>query len=147
MQSAASRSPIILGGTTYDVSPLTDEAHDSLNEWVRSTLAVKHASLITALTGDDKRVAVEASLKMLSSVTFMSPEGIKLMGTQEGVARMLWEGIRRNHSDVSFEKIKKELVSPEQIRAATAKFEEQNLQKVGPTNPKARSLRRKKSTR
>lgn len=129
------------------MSPLTDEAHESLNEWVRQVLAKKHASLIETLKGEAQRIAIESSLKMLSNASFMSADGIKLMGTQEGVARMLWEGIRRNHPDVTYEKIKSQLITPGQIRAATAKFEEQNLQKAGPTNPKASSLRRKKSTR
>lgn len=141
-----------LGDKTFEVSPLNDASRDALDEWVRSKFVERVSPIINSLTSEkDKAIALDRAYDKALSLTWMSGEGAKLMGTVEGVARMLYEGVRQNHPDLTYEALCELLFDPENIRKANAIFRELNVRRGAkqepPKKPKSKSpLPRKKST-
>lgn len=118
------RSPVQIGSVTYDASPLSDEAKDALDEWVRMKYRQRIAPMIEELSGAAQQAMIREVLNELPTLTFVSHKGAKFMGTVEGMARLLYEMIRPNHKDVKYETLCKDMVDPENIIRAKDKFRE-----------------------
>lgn len=143
--SSLTRHPITIGDKTYDMSPLDDAAHDSLDEWVRSKYVERNVGYLEKLQDKDKALAFKVAYDQAASLSWMSPFGARLMGTVEGVARLLYEGIRKNHPDITFEQLKKEMLDPDNIAKANAAFRHLNMPDKKGVKTK-RASRKRKST-
>lgn len=118
------RSPVTIGDTTYDASPLTDEAKDALDEWVRMKYRERVAPMLNELDGNALVVMTREVLSELPTLSFMSQRGSKYIGTVEGMARLFYEMIRPNHPDVKYETLCKDMLNPEHVNRAKEKFRE-----------------------
>lgn len=152
MVASSVRHPITIGGKTYEVSPINDEGREALDEWVRAKFIERAAPMISKMSSDaDKDRALRIAYSQAFSLTWLSGEGARLIATVDGVAKMLYEGIRPNHPDVSFEQIRAELFDPDNIRKATHVFDELNTNRVkrtegGDESKKGKSRSRKKKS-
>ena len=109
---------------TYDASPLSDSGRDAMDEWVREKYRERMAPMLNMLTGDALLAAMNTMMKTLPTLSFVSEEGAKFVGTVDGMARLVYEMIRPNHPDVSYDVLRGEMTSPEHIRRANSKFRE-----------------------
>lgn len=139
MVASGLRHPITIGGRTYEVSPLDDDSHLSLDEWVRAQYINRNVKLLAALPQADKELALRVAYSEAATISWMSGFGARLMGTIEGVAQLLYEGVRKNHPDVTPQMLKKDLMSPENIAKANAAFKHLN----DPDPPKKGAQRKK----
>lgn len=121
--SSTVRHPLQIGDKTYDVSPLTDEARENLDEWVRSKFVERASKLIEQMrTDSDKELGFKVAFRQAASLSWLSGEGAKMIATVDGMARMLYEGIRPNHPEVEYEALRKECFDPSIIMRVNATF-------------------------
>lgn len=142
----------------YFCSPLTDDSHDALNAYVRSILMDRQAELINRLKTDaQQRVAITGALQQTSTVEWMKGAGLQIMGTLDGVLRLLYEGCRVNDQALEYMSFKQDILNAyndhaEAARIARVAFEATNPKVQGAsavpaTNAKTRSRsQRKKPT-
>jgi hypothetical protein len=151
MVASSVRHPIVIGDKTYDVSPLSDEGREAMDEWVRAKFVERITPIIDALKNrQDREAALDRAFTRAFEITWMSEEGSKLIGTVEGVAKLLYEGIRPNHPDVTFDELKQQMFSAENVDKANAIFRELNIRRNKEAKPdpgkKPSRSPRKKST-
>lgn len=131
MVASTVKHPITLGDKTYDVSPINDVGREALDEWVRAQYVARVTPLIDKLKSEaDKILAIDRAFEKAASLTWMSGEGAAMMATVDGVARLLFEGIRVNHPDVSIQEFRSELFDPANIMKANAIFRELNTNRL-----------------
>lgn len=130
MTHSTTRYPITLGDKSYEVSPINDVAHDSLDNWIREEYLQHAAALIAKLPQADKEIALRVAYSTALTMSWLSGEGARLVGTMRGIARVLWEGIRINHPDVPYEEILRHIQNPEIISNANKVFNALNTRKV-----------------
>jgi len=143
--------PIKLDGRVLDVSPLTDRDISELDAYV------KHVHIQTAIDASlnqPDRIAdkiISAAVQQASSITFMSAEGAAIIRSTDGVARILWHGLRHRHPDLTFEDVRKLIFNPRAISEANRVFNELNVKPLNEVAAKGKALgaalsRKKKST-
>ncbi len=120
--------PIRLNGTLYNVSPLDDKDTSELDQYVRFI----HMETATAAAEKaDVRVAqmiVAAAVGQASALSFMSPQGAAIIKSVDGIARILWHGLKHNHPDLTHEQVRALMFnSHENRKEANRVFEELNV--------------------
>jgi hypothetical protein len=143
--------PIKLGDKLFDVSPLSDKDIAELDAYVRH---VHIQTAIDAAKGQDDRIAdkvINFAVMQASAITFMSPQGAAIIKSQDGVARILWHGLKHKHPDLTHEQVRALMYDPLTIREANRVFKELNVEPLAEVAAKGKALEaarlhRKKST-
>lgn len=120
--SASHRSPLRIGDRVYDASPLSDDGRDAMDAWVREKYTERLAPVLNSLSGAALVEATSQMLRLMPTLTFVSREGSKFVGTIEGMTKLVYEMIRPNHPDVTYEQLLRDMGNPENIRKANEKF-------------------------
>lgn len=145
MAASGIRHPVKLGDKTYFATALTDASLQSLDMWIRSKYVERAIELIKRAPPEDKETAYRVATQEAASLGWKSGFGQQLMGTVEGVAQLLWEGVRENHPDVTVEELRKFLMDGEAVHEANNAFRALNMKEKEPTKGKAQTLKRSRS--
>lgn len=143
----AAPAEVPLGTITLFMSPLNDLDMAELDEWVRAQY------VRNALAGvkDAERETWERVMKLAMGealrLTWTHPPGNALMVTPEGIVRLAWQGCKRNMPDLTYEKLRAELLDPRNIAVFRERFAQHNGVPQGGPPGKGRPLAKKKSTR
>jgi hypothetical protein len=124
---AAASYPIKLNDVIYNVAPLDDVDIVELDNYVRQVHIETAATSAVNLPAAVQDRILSIAVKQASGLSAMSPEGAMILRNTAGVARMLWQGIKRNHPDVTYEKIRSLITSKESIAEANRVFHELNV--------------------
>ena len=150
MSETAAAYPIRLGGVDYLVSPLSDKDLAELDNYVRAThirVAVESTKSFDAATQAQLR---GYAIEQASSITFASEQGAKIMRSLEGIARMLWQGIKHNNPNITVEQVQSYLLDSDARSEANRIFRELNvkpLQEVAAAGKALAESQRRKSTK
>lgn len=123
---------------TYDLSmaPLTDADISELDSWLRSQfIRMVRNSLEESMSDRDKELELAGARRQAAGLMFVTGDGARAMASVDGMARVVWQGIRKNHPEITLEKLRKLLFSPENMEAANDSWEEANLP-ASPTKKK-----------
>lgn len=146
----AASYPIDLGGVLYNVAPLDDVDLGELDNYVRHVHIETAAKSVEKLPPRQQDQILSIAVRQASSLCAMSPEGALILKNTAGVARMLWQGIKKNHPDVTYEFVRKHMISPAAIAKANQVFHMLNvkpLEEVAALNAgKVASRRRVKTS-
>ena len=95
---AGAPADVVIGGVTYLMSPLRDLDLGELDRWVQRKILD-----VVELSTDDKvrRLGIE----MAAVATWAGKYGYALAQTNDGLARYMWVGIRRNHPTLELSKV------------------------------------------
>ena len=145
MAASGIRHPVKLGDKTYFATALTDASLQSLDMWIRSKYVERAIELIKKAPPEDKEIAYRVATQEASSLGWKTGFGQQLMGTIEGVAQLLWEGVRENHPDVTVEELRKLLMDGDAVREANSAFRTLNMKEKEPTKGKAQTPKRSRS--
>lgn len=145
-------APIKLAGKLYNVAPLSDKDIAELDAYVRH---VHIQTAIDAAKGQDAAIVdrlIAAAVQQASSITFMSPQGAAIIKSQDGVARILWHGLKHNHPELTHEQTRALMYDPMSLREANRVFKELNVEPLNEVAAKGKALaaarsRKKRSTR
>lgn len=131
----AASTPLKLGDNEYLMAPLTDMDISELDEWVQSrVMEVARRALVYATTPTEREEMIRVALKTASSMTWMSGEGSKMMSTVDGLTRLVWQSLKKNHPAVTFLELRKQMIDPINVLMFNTMFRKMNqtFEKRGP---------------
>jgi hypothetical protein len=151
----AASFPITLAGKEYRLSPLSDRDNSELTNWLRASfIQMARDSLPGNATQQERDETLAVAMREARGISWFSREGAKVMRSLEGVARVVWQSLRKEHPELTPEQVREMLVDERTIDHALAVWREINVgnavkETTQPGSPKAasRRLRRKRSTR
>ena len=121
---------IVLGGVTYRMRPLGDADISALDQWLKSrVIRIACESLPENASEADRRLTMESAISFASSVTWMSGHGAKMLATIDGMAQIVWQGVRYHHPEVTPEEIRSKLLDPQTLDDARQAFEAANFRR------------------
>lgn len=121
-QVTAAPFPITMGGKTYNMSPLTDKDIDEIDNWLKATYLQTARLGLVGLTPSEREELLGIALDKARALTFTSRDGAKIASTIEGTTRVLWQGLKKNHPEISYDEFKADIfklknTSPAQLAA------------------------------
>lgn len=136
-QVTAAPFPVTFAGTTYLMSPLTDKDSDEINNWLRASyIAMARESLTPGMSKSEREEILGIAMDRARRLSFIEGEGSKLVSTLEGFIRVVYQGLKKNHPDLVWEKFKADVFDlknknaddlSRDVDAATKIFEEINI--------------------
>ena len=125
---STTKHPVVVGDRTYQVSPLSDEARDALDEWVRRKFVDGSMDIVNAIEDEQTRDrAIDRLMANAMGVTWASPKGAELMATPDGQAYLFFVACQQNHPELTFEELKEHFFNPETVVRCNAVFRELNI--------------------
>ena len=105
------------------MSPLSLDDRADFDRWLQAgVMRSVHASLTPSMSPDERREWIEAGIRQAQSVNMYSREGMSRATTEEGIAYLLWLGIRHHHEEVKPDDIRK-LLNDQAIENAMATWD------------------------
>lgn len=139
----------MLGGVEYRMSPLTDRDISELDEWIQTEhIRLARASLGPECTQAERDETLGIAMRQARTLSWMSPEGAAIMGTVDGVARVIFQGLRENHPElvekkVPHARVRQLLLDPRTVEYAMTVWNKINLEGIKKGPPQRRSAPRK----
>lgn len=133
----------------FIVEPLSDVDISELDEWVRARI-VKTArdSLDSTLSPAERIETLEVAMRLAQGESMLSAQGARILGTVDGMARLMWQTIRHRHPNLELETLRGYMFDPRNVEAATVLFRELNSEWTEQLkNRKAPTTRGKKNRR
>lgn len=117
---------------TLTMRSLDDESLVAMDEWVRSR-AMKTAlsSIDSFAPGPARQSYIDQAIRTASSFTWMSGEGAKIMGSIEGVAKMMHESVKQDHPDLTIDRVRRMFFDSRNITRFNAHFKRLNSMRSG----------------
>lgn len=152
MITAASYPLDLADGTTYQFSPLTDKDIDEIDGWLQARV-IENArrSLTPDMTQAERDELQSLAIRESLSVSLISPQGARMLATVQGMTRLVWQSVKRNHPGVTEDQIRAHMLSPENIQRANAAFSKVNnsgskteTQRAGPKKGQRRKPARRR---
>lgn len=121
--ATAAPTPIKVGDQTFLMSPMTDEDHGIMDQWIRSRhVRIARETLPENAPDDQKDRTERIALAQASTMSFMSGAGLLLMEQPEPMSMLFWCCIRHNHPDVTPETIRGLFADPKNYNALLAEW-------------------------
>lgn len=129
-QASGAPIEITLGDKSYRMSPLTRRDIEELDNYVRATvMTTARASLPQDASEEQKKLTEETALRTAMSMSWMTGEGARLMSSLTGWSRILWQGLRYNHPELTPDSIAALLLDPTNLEQAQKRW---HLLNIGP---------------
>jgi len=124
--------PVTIDGVEYRFSTLSDRDLCELDEWVRSQyLRVAQSTLPQDPAARDAYFAVIT--KQAMKLSWFSGEGLAHTASLEGIARLMFQSVKKLHPDFTFEKAKNIVRDAGHVREVNMGFKRANMR---PSNTK-----------
>lgn len=105
------------------MSPMTDQDISEMDAWIQARMIRNaRASLDPNLSEKEREETMRVAMSTALTLTWMSGIGAKMIGTVDGLARLVWQAIHRNHPDKTVEDIRRLLLTKENIEEANRAF-------------------------
>ncbi len=132
---------ITLGKKEYRVSPLRDADYGEYEVWVQDRFVSVAKRTTKDLEPEERDSILKDAVSKAGAMTISSPEALRLMGSVEGAAMLMYLSIRRRHPDITYDEMVKLLTDPENLEYAMEKYDTL----MGPEKtPKKGGLRKKR---
>lgn len=123
-QAAGSPVEVTLADQTYRMSPLRDVDYGEFDRWMQVRLIqTARQSLTPDMSEQERQDTMDAAMRQASLLTIASTHGARVASSLDGVAMLLWLGVRQNHPEVTREKIRSQLADPRTVSAAMDSFD------------------------
>lgn len=140
MSLDAHGAPISLGGKLYTVAPLTDKDISELDEYIRHVHVTTAVKATQGLSQEIQDRALEIAISQASELSFMSPRGASIIRSLDGVARILWQGLKHNHPDLSYEEVRATFTDRSLVKEANRVFTKLNVEPLQEVAAKGKAL-------
>lgn len=116
------------------MSRLTDRDISELDEWLKAKfIEMARSSLTPGLSSAEREETLGVAMRIAMSMTWMSGQGARIIGTIDGISRLLYQSIKARHPDMTYERTRSFIADPRHMEANIAKvndaFEELNIGK------------------
>lgn len=152
-QATAAARPVTIKGRELRMSPLNDRDQAELDQWLQQRhIANARRSLRDSdATPAERDEILSIALRQSMSITLASQEGVTMLATPEGIARLVWQSCRREHPDLTFEELRSLAMSDEESLEAMQSFQKLNIKERAVRPPKGaadpRQRRRQQANR
>ena len=120
-------TPFVLNGVEYWLSPLTDKDMVELDEFLQfHVINLARKTLAPNATEAEKERAETIALKMAVGLSWMSGEGAKIIGTKEGMTRLVWFSLRKRNPELKLETVREHIFNPAAISSFNTSFRRVN---------------------
>lgn len=155
--AAATAAPveITLGGKKYRLSPLSWRDYDEFDVWMREEALKQLASTaVISLPDDDRRALHRYITNQAGKLSLTTPpthdleamETIhRIVTSVHGASRLVWLGVRHNHSDIQVEEIENLFADAGIFASVMSQFERINDDGKKNSKKKTTKKRRRKS--
>ncbi len=122
-------TPLHLGGVEYRLSPCTDEDIEELDNWLRSSvIRMAHDSLTEGMSQAERREILDVAMDKARELSWVSGDGAKAMASLDGISRVVWQGLRHNHPELTHADVRKLIVDKRTIEYAMNVWRMLNLE-------------------
>jgi len=137
--TAAPTSIKFTDGNTYLFRPLTDKDFDTLDEWLQSRYVENGMKAIPAEWPEEKQNAVINSIVRASlMITFLTPGGLELLGTLQGMTFVSWLSLRKEHPHLTLDLVRELLIQKQNLQLVNEAFRKVNAVPANPHRAKVR---------
>lgn len=159
--ASAAPSTIKIGGEVYTISPLGLDDWGEHDQWMRSVYkeSVLHDPELKRLSDADRQAIQAHTFDMAEQIHFFalpldpSPAARisrSIADSLDGIARLLWMGIHKEHPDLTVEQVRDGLGDRQTVDELMKQFDVLNFGEVPAkkkTPPKRKTQPRKRSSR
>lgn len=126
-QMSAASFPLVLEGREFLMRPLTDRDIDELTNWLQAEIiATARRSLSPEMDADERQELLGSAVAFAATLTYGEPKSKPYVGTVKGVARMLYQGLRK--TNITFDEFRSLLKTKDAIDAAMLVWTKLNVQ-------------------
>jgi len=104
------------------MSPLTDNDMAELDHWLRVHVLRLVRESVSDAPDTEREAIMRTAMDHVLGLTWTSPEGARILTTLDGLARVLWQGIRHNHPTITVDEIRGAIVDPRTLEDAMDGF-------------------------
>jgi len=131
---AAIRDVVLADGKTYRMSPLDLKAWGEIDLWLEGYIKQRAARVYADAPAAIKDEGLRVAFARANKVSFANVDGMMLLTTPEGTARVLWHALRKEYPSLTIDEVKG-LWTDEVGREIERRLEEAN-RLVDPTGAK-----------
>lgn len=141
-EATAAPREVKIGGRKFRMSPLRDRDYGEFEAWVqdRSIDLVKRN--LNGLNEVDRQRQLDRAFDAAAQIGIHSDEALAAMCTIDGVSKLVWMGLRREHPDVTEDEVTSLLTSPEHVKQALDEVDRVNHMRAGRSQKKVQQRRR-----
>ncbi len=100
-EATAASVPFDMGSVEYQLSPLTDRDISELDNWLRARMVrAARESLPDDATPEQRQETIGAAVVATAGVCLLSDLCASVMATPDGLARVIWQSVKRNHPGI-----------------------------------------------
>jgi hypothetical protein len=123
-QLTAATVPVIIGAFEYQASPLTDRDNDELDNWLKHHIVNTARELMKGETDPIfRREFIEIAQERSLLASFQSYIGVQVFGTPIGLARMVWQLIKKSHPKVTHQELVSQMRDDKNIERVMEVFQ------------------------
>lgn len=129
-QVTAAPYPVMVNGAEFRMSPLRDVDIDELTNWVRSyIMSEARKSLAGIIDPDTRQETLQAALAISTTIAYGQPAANKYLMTRDGMLRVFYQSVRRNHRNLTYDQFVANFKSGEDVMEFFRVWEEINVPK------------------
>jgi hypothetical protein len=126
---------------TFFASDFSDRDVTELDEWVRTQyIRTARQSLTPDMDEADRKETIGIALEAAAGLTWTSPRGIRMVNTPAGWTQITWRFLRRNHPEITIDRVQSLLLNPQNRQEA-----EQVLERINESNNEVATASQKKT--
>lgn len=135
---------------TFLMSPLSDKDLSELTEWVQERYLQTARKSAKNEPREERDRIEQLALATACTLAWTSGIGARMIASPDGMARLIWHGVRKNHPEITVEELRSYMFSAENIRESNRIFRKANdlpesNAKGGPTSKKSRQADKQRS--
>lgn len=105
-EATAAPVPFDMGSVEFQLSPLTDRDISELDNWLRARMVrAARESLPDDATPEQRQETIGAAVVATAGVCLLSDLCASVMATPDGLARVIWQSVKRNHPGLTPEDV------------------------------------------
>lgn len=139
-QATAAAHTVKIGDQTFRMTPLQDRDYGEFEAWVQDKYISLFKRNLDGLSDDERQRQLDRAFDRAAEIGIHSDEAMNAMCTIDGVSKLIWMSIRREHPDVTEEEIVTLITSPANIRQALDEIDNVNHMKGGGHKKKERRV-------
>lgn len=125
-RATAASETITIGGREFQMSPLTDKDIAELDSFVQQRSIQIARDSVAGQSDEIRRETIAIAIECALGLTWMAGRGAKILATVPGMARLLWQSVKRNHPEITVDELQELMLERNNIETVTDTFKKLN---------------------
>lgn len=128
-QATAAAHTVKIGDKTFRMTPLRDRDYGEFEAWVQDRYIALFKRNLGGLSDSERQRQLDRAFDRAAEIGIHSDEAMTAMCTVDGVSKLVWMSVRREHPDVTEDEIITLMTSPANIKQALDEIDSVNHMK------------------